>query len=514
MIKRMTKPDWLRWADIAYCLVVALAARLYKLDTLPAEWYSDITAVQLKVSQILAGEWPYRFYSAQGPLYHYLIAPLVYVLGPTYLTYKFISTLVSLIIIALTMAIAYDLAGRSLALLVGYVSAVGSALLIFSRLGDYLMIIPLLTVGMVYGVVRFARHNTARSALAAATVATLGLFAAPHTTLLPPLCLLLLLIYLQRPWRSHVRYVLYTLVPMALGGALFALIVLNNQDNFRTGYLGAKLFGAGGQDWGSFLQVFLRNLGKTALMYHVRGDHVFRSNTPFQPHLDPVSGVFMILGLLGLVLRPLRKYAALVLLPLVILVLPSAWPGIVDIEVPSASRTIASLPFAYLLVAVGLWTFDRLERQRLPFWLSRGLLTVLLLALLPLNYQRYFVDYAWHLPAHNTPFGRLIAEDILRQPPGSQIFVLGCCWDEWDMPEREAIQYALHGLPPIVFTWEPAEVCEGARSRPGPVAVYVDPDNPEQRDAVSACLPGGEMETAIGPYNYRVYLRYTVKQRE
>ncbi|MCW5849540.1 MAG: hypothetical protein KIT87_05630 [Anaerolineae bacterium] len=505
-----TTGGWTRWADIAYCLAVALVLRLYQLDTLPGEWYSDISAVQERVAQILAGQWPYRFNSAQGPLYHYLVAPLVLLFGPSYPTYKLLSALTSLAVIALTMLMAYDLAGRSLALLVGYVSAVGSALLIFSRLGDYLMIIPLLTVGMVYGVVRFTRHNTARSALASASVATLGLFAAPHTTLLPPLCLLLLLLYLQRPWRDHIRYVVYALLPMALGGLLFALIVLNNQDNFRTGYLGAKLFGAGGLDWTTFIQVFLRNLGKTALMYHGTGDHVFRSNIPFQPHLDSVSGVFMVVGLVSLALRPLRKYAALILLPLVILVLPSAWPGIVDIEVPSASRTIASLPFAYLLVAVGLWTFDHLLRQRVPVWLSRGVLAVLLVVLLALNYERYFVAYASHLPAHNTAFGRLIALDILRQPPGSQMFVLGCCWDEWDMPEREAIQYALRGLPPIVFTWEPREVCEQARGRPGPVAVYVDPDNPEQRNAVAACLPGGEMETAIGPYDYRVYLRYTV----
>ena len=510
MAEPTTNGGWTRWADIAYCLAVALALRLYQLSTLPGEWYSDISAVQQRVAQILAGEWPYRFNSAQGPLYHYLVAPLVLLLGHSYATYKLLSVLTSLAVIALTMLVAYDMAGRPLALLVGFVSAVGSALLIFSRLGDYLLIIPLLTVGMVYGVTRFARHNSARAALAASVVATLGLFAAPHTTLLPPLCLLLLLLYLQRPWRDHVWYIVYALLPMALGGAVFAWIVLNNQDNFRTGYLGAKLFGAGGLDWPTFLQVFLRNLGKTALMYHVTGDHVFRSNTPFQPHLDPVSGVFMLVGLVGLALRPLRRYAPLVLLPLVSLALPSAWPGIVDIEVPSASRTITSLPFAYLLVAVGLWTFDRLLRRRVPVWLSRSVLAVVLVALLALNYERYFVAYASHLPAHNTPFGRLIALDIQRQPPGSQIFVLGCCWDEWDMPEREAVQYALAGLPPIVFVWEPREVCEGARGRPGPVAVYLDPNNPEQRDEVAACLPGGQVETLIGPYGHYVYLRYTV----
>ncbi len=510
MTERAAERGWTRGVDIAYCLVVALALRLYHLDTLPGEWYSDISAVQERVAQILAGGWPYRFNSAQGPLYHYLVAPLVLLPGHSYLTYKLLSVLASLAVIALTMLVVYDLAGRSLALLVGFVSAVGSALLIFSRLGDYLMIIPLLTIGMVYGVVRFAHHNTARAALAASVVATLGLFAAPHTALLPPLGLLFQLLDLQRPGRRGLRYVAYALLPMALGGALFAWIVLNNQDNFRTGYLGAKLFGAEGMDWPSFVQVFLRNLGKVALMYHVRGDHVFRSNAPFQPHLDPVSGVFMVMGLVGLALRPLRRYAPLVLLPLVILALPSAWPGIVDIEVPSASRTIASLPFAYLLVAVGLWTFDRFERRRLPLWLSQVLLLGLLAAMLALNYERYFVAYASHLPAHNTPFGRLIAQDIQRQPPGSAVFVLGCCWDEWDMPEREAIQYALPGLPPIVFTWEPRGVCEEARDHPGPVAVYLDPDNPEQRDEVAACLPGGEMETLIGPYGHYIYLRYTV----
>ena len=30
--------------------------------------------------------------------------------------------------------------------------------------------------------------------------------------------------------------------------------------------------------------------------------------------------------------------------------------------------------------------------------------------------------------------------------------------------------------------------------------------------AVAACLPGGQVETLIGPYGHYVYLRYTVDQ--
>ncbi len=73
---------------VAAIFALALALRLYRLDTLPAEWYGDITIVHDYVAAILAGQWPFYYQLSAGPLYHYLIAPLIAVLGYSYLSYK------------------------------------------------------------------------------------------------------------------------------------------------------------------------------------------------------------------------------------------------------------------------------------------------------------------------------------------------------------------------------------------------------------------------------------------
>src|SRR5688572_29527852 len=75
---------WPLIADQTWLLVLALATvatvlflRLLALDRLQAEIYGDIAIVYEYIIDIQAGNWPTHFSLSAGPLYHYIIMPII-----------------------------------------------------------------------------------------------------------------------------------------------------------------------------------------------------------------------------------------------------------------------------------------------------------------------------------------------------------------------------------------------------------------------------------------------------
>jgi hypothetical protein len=129
------------------------------------------------------------------------------------------------------------------------------------------------------------------------------------------------------------------------------------------------------------------------------------------------------------------------LVPLVLLQLPSALVVNFPNEVPSASRALGSAPVAYVLVASGLWwLFELLRRRVSAQWLAPAALAAVLVAMLGLNMQRYFVDYIGGLPYDNTPIARLVRQHIDSLPKDTKVYLYHCCWER-GMPEPKSIRY-------------------------------------------------------------------------
>ena len=122
-----------------------LFVRLFELDTLQSEVYGDIQIVHQYVKSIFIGDWPIRFTLSAGPLYHYLIAPIVAVAGLNYFGLKLASVAVSCGVLLATYGLSSNLIDDYFALLAVAVAGVSSWLLIFSRLGDVEILVPLLT---------------------------------------------------------------------------------------------------------------------------------------------------------------------------------------------------------------------------------------------------------------------------------------------------------------------------------------------------------------------------------
>ncbi len=425
-----------------FVLALATAAtvlflRLFQLDQLQAEIYGDIAIVYEYIADIQAGKWPTYFSLSSGPLYHYIIMPIIALTGRSYFGMKLASVAVSLGILAATYALARRLIDDRFALLAVFIAGVSSWLLIFSRLGNSQILVPLLTTCALWLALRVAQDGRLADIVACAAVSVLGLYVYPQSFVLAPVVGLTLVCLrwtgLRVRWADLWRFALATILCVLP----FALIVARDPANFFSGYIGGKL-----ESSGDFAGTLIGNVTRTLLALHVRGDAGFRSNPAELPHLDWISGALFLGGVVFWLQPERRRWSPALFVPLVLLQVPSMLVLKELGDIPSASRTLGVAPIAYILVASGLWWLVRSVRAPLPRWLSLAVGAALLGAILLLNAQRYFQTYIGGLPYQNTPMGRIIATYLDSLPPDTQIYMVGCCW-EYAMPEPKSILYTM-----------------------------------------------------------------------
>jgi hypothetical protein len=198
------------------------------------------------------------------------------------------------------------------------------------------------------------------------------------------------------------------------------------------------------------------------------------------------------LFLVGLVfwLRPARRrWFALLLVPLMLLQLPALLVLSRPIEVPSASRTLGVAPIVYILVASGLWwVVQAARRLRRAPWAAYALAAALLLPIVLLNAQRYFLFYLTGLPYQNTPIGRLVADYADLLPSDTQIYLVGCCWES-AMPEPKGIQYSMAHPTNLHLVGSDELTCKQLQSLAQPAVLIWSFHTPLPDPQLAACSP-------------------------
>lgn len=168
------------------------------------------------------------------------------------------------------------------------------------------------------------------------------------------------------------------------------------------------------------LPVLVANLWRSAWMFNWQGDRAWITGSPTgEPELDVFSGTCLILGL-GLILTRMfrRRDPAdwLLVMGIFVTILPTALAVAYVIEVPSATRASAALPFVYLLAAFGIAVIYRLITQRIRFQVFRIAVLVVLVVGVALStmatYNTYFVNAMSEYRASTLP--HRLAGSILR----------------------------------------------------------------------------------------------------
>jgi hypothetical protein len=320
----------------------------------------------------------------------------------------------------------------------------------------------------------------------------------------------------------------------------------------------------GGDLWGTLGAHTLRTAG----MFFVRGDRIWRHNVPWRPVFDPVLGAAFIAGLLVVVRRLRRDPAAgFVLIWTAVMALPT----LLAEDAPHFLRGVGVLPVVVFLPALGLdWLADVIKSK-----IGRGswvvghsvLLAFPLLFGLVSTAWAYFGNYArdpmtgyWFERGAVALAGRINGflgtgwdgEQIVRRDPGDppaplvadrRVYLDPGLWEEWPqvrflVAAPEAVTIGLEGKSPdgptAVFTWpygdwqrawallpasaevtvEEGPLSQGDRD-PAPYTTYLAffATPPESAVPALARFSGGvellsAAVTPAGPDRWRVRLRW------
>ncbi|MGC8960400.1 MAG: glycosyltransferase family 39 protein [Chloroflexia bacterium] len=452
-------PPRLRLPALLGIVLLGAVFRLYLLDSLPSDMFNDLTYNYRETEQILRGEWMIYATGFPGrePLLFYLTALLSQLAGLNFYTLKLITALIG----TATLPVVYLLGREAYSDLVGLVAALLLAVakwhVLISRVGFRGILTPLMVALVALFLLRGLRSGHRSDFLWAGFFLGLSLYTYTAALALFPATLLGLALYAlaghaRDLWQVRRSLLLACLVALLVALPMLRYMLVDGREQFwfrpltRVGEIEESYPGP-------LWEILLSNIVRTAGMFHVRGDVVFRVNVPEDPHLDGVAGALFLLGLPLLLARWRRGGNAPVLAFFAVMLLPTTLALAFPREVPGAVRSGGAMATVMLFPAVAaaaLW--ERLGRI-FPALRSRwgwgGLLAVLALASGLPNARLCFVEYPKFLPAGNYPLYREIARVIDEFGDDGPVYLKSVpFWDDKDairLQTREHHEWGLHG---------------------------------------------------------------------
>ena len=430
-----SRPRW-RIAACAATAVMVSAARFVGLDDAPGEWYGDISTVYEYVVNLRNGTGPNGFYSlGTGVLYPQVIRPVLWALGDSYLSIKIAAALCSLIGLLVLFLFARRLVDEKFALLVTSMAGLSSWWLVYSRLGDLQALTPTLSLGAIataFVVVR--RRGGVLWPMICGLLSGFGLYLYGTTVILPVITGLVM-VTAWRLGRITVRTVGVWAAAIVLASAPMLDDFIRYPEAFAHGHIGERMV----TGW-KFFPNLAQGIGRSLLAYVSEGDRVFRGNPMTQPHIDHLSLAFGVIGIVHW-LHPQRRRRGIFLLGSFALLHVPALLASVD-DLPSASRTVAAAPLAYLFVASGVWWVGRLFR-RLGDREAVVAMMSMVVCVGAFNIYVYVASYLPGLPYRNVPIARSIADYADTLPDEVTVHLVGTGWAPGFMPEIKSVVYAV-----------------------------------------------------------------------
>jgi 4-amino-4-deoxy-L-arabinose transferase-like glycosyltransferase len=376
-------PVWSGRALVLALLLLGAALRLGGTGSVPPGLYHDEAQNGLDALRVLQGELPLYFAANNGrePGFIYLIAAAVALLGRTPLAIR----LPSFFIGTLTLAATYDLArtlfavpgqSRAAARRMGRLALATLAVTLWhvhlSRVGFRAVLLPLFTALYLGQAVRALRSRRARHWIAAGALygASWYTYIAARFT---PVAIAALIGYgLYDHWRRR-RTVPQAPVASGLGrGAALAIataLVILLPLGIHTPLHPDVVLARSGQvsilsdaiHQGRFWHTLGQHSLRTAGMFTLRGDRIWRHNLAWRPVWDPALGLAFTVGLGVCLAGILGSRPELVLIAVWTAVM--ALPTLLAEDAPHFLRAAGVLPTAALIPAVGLaWLSSAVHR--------------------------------------------------------------------------------------------------------------------------------------------------------
>jgi len=401
--------------------VFALSAffRLYRLDSVPPEMFSDHAEKLLDVADVLDGEYSIFFTRNTGreAFQMYLTAAMgkLFGTGLSFLSLKLGTALAGLFTLPFIYLLGKEIVNRRVGLLAMAFAGIAYWPNVISRVALRFTLYPFFAAPTLYFLIRGLRRGSRNDFILSGIFLGLGLHGYSPFRFMPIVVLVTVgLFLLHHRLKAISRQTLWGLIVLILASLLVFLpllrFALSNMDSFSYRML-TRMTDVEQPLSDPAWQVFLENLWGAMTMFFWDDGEIWVHSVTHRPALSVVSAALFFLGGGMLTVRYLRRRDwldafLLVSIPLLMMtsVLSLAFPG----ENPSLNRTGGALIPVFLIVGIaldGLLTTLEGSLNR-PLWGQRlaGGVGVLLLAwscaqdydLVFRQYTNYFALASWN----------------------------------------------------------------------------------------------------------------------
>ncbi len=411
-----------RWLALLAIVLLAAFFRLYKIDTIPGDMFNDLAHNYEETRLIMQGHLPVYATGFPGrePLLFYLTAPLAALLGLNFLTLKLITVILGIATVPVVYLLGREAYNDMTGLVAALFLAVAKWHVLISRVGFRGILTPLLAALVLYFLLRGLKGGRRGDLLAAGAFVGLGLYGYTSSLaviLAVPVALGVYALagHVHDLWRVRRSLLLAVLVALVVALPMIRYMTVDDPDAFWFRAL-TRVSSREAPIQGPVLPILVQNLVHAAGMFNVRGDVVFRTNVPYDPHLDVVAGALFLLGI-PLALMLWRKQGnAVVLSFFLVLLLPTTLALAFPQEVPGAVRSGGALATVMLFPAAAVVLAWRQIGEMVPALRSRwgwaALLAVLALWSGLYNARLVFQAYPQALPMGNYPLYREMAHAV------------------------------------------------------------------------------------------------------
>jgi 4-amino-4-deoxy-L-arabinose transferase-like glycosyltransferase len=507
---------------LALLAILAVGAffRFHDLSEVPPHPGSDHAEDLLNVEQLARGERPVFFptNTGQAPLpfyFEYLLVRLGLPLD--YLMLKISTALVGMLAIPAMYVVGRELGGAPLGLVAAALCAWSKWPTLGARRGLTFAWAVFPAALFLAAILRYMRRGNRPSALSAGFWLGLGQYGYNAFKIVPAMVPLAFgLCLFDRRWKGRRGRLWLDGVLVAATSLLVFLPLLQYMLQRPEDFWYRAMTRAGSQERplpGPPAALFAGNLGRMALAFHFRGDQAWINTVAEEPFLDPVTGAFLLAGLVVagvLILRGSTRWT-LVVLSLFVLTLASTLALAFPVENPGINRAAVAIPSVLLLAGLpAVWLLRRArERGRLALAATGGVLALLGALSIRENYEGYFVrfrDEQVRILEPTMDLVRVMREyRDTRGIPFDNVYLLnttnwidGRCID-FEIGDR--LWSGLHDVPsdaPVPLI------------RDRPLLLFVHGSDRERRKQLAEAFPEGEEKLVVQPFRDRSYYTYFV----
>jgi len=457
-----------RWGIILLGVIaVILFFNFHQLEAVPPEMVSDQAEKLLDINDILHGHTPVYFTRNTGRevLHFYLSAAYmgIFNLDVSFLNLKVVAVFANLVTLFFIYLLGKELGNKWVGLSAALFAGMAYWPLLFTRLALRIPYYPLFVAPVMYFMVRGLRRQNINDILLTGLFLGLGLHGYTPFRIVPIFVVIGIIIYLvHKPAKNRRLETIFALILITFVSVIVFLPLLRywlaNPSMFSYRAF-SRLTGMEVGLQQSPVRIFLENFWKASIMFFWDNGVIWAHSIPGRPALEVVSGALYFMGIVGLLVRYIRKHHWMDLFLLVsipMLMMPSilslAYPG----ENPSLNRTAGTIVPVFVVIGLALETSIRTLRQKFTGrsgrWLPGLILGGLLAWSAANNYDLVFNQYAaiYRASSWNTSeIGRVAALFIESVGSPETTYVVG--YPHWVDSRLVAINAGHTGMDFAIF---------------------------------------------------------------